>query len=129
MSWKFTNERPIFLQLTERIELKIIKGDYPPGGKLETVRELALMAGVNPNTMQRALAELENIGVLFSKRGDGRYVTEDSAIITALRDRYVAQKTQDYISSLRELSLSDDAILQAVSDGLRSNSNERKRES
>lgn len=129
MSWKFTNERPIFLQLTERIELKIIKGDYPPGGKLETVRELALMAGVNPNTMQRALAELENIGVLFSKRGDGRYVTDDSAIITALRDRYVAQKTQDYISSLRELSLSDDAILQAVSDGLRSNSNERKRES
>ncbi len=114
MSWQFTNERPIFQQLTEMILLKIIKGEYPPGSRLQGVRELAITAGVNPNTMQRALAELEEKGILFVKRGDGRYVSEETERINQLKNRYVMQKAQDYVSSLEELNLDPAAITKAV---------------
>jgi DNA-binding transcriptional regulator YhcF (GntR family) len=96
------------------ILLKIIKGEYPPGSRLQGVRELAITAGVNPNTMQRALAELEEKGILFVKRGDGRYVSEETERINQLKNRYVMQKAQDYVSSLEELNLDPAAITKAV---------------
>ncbi len=118
MSWKFTNERPIFQQLNDILLLKIVKGDYPPGAKLETVRELALTAGVNPNTVQRALAELENTGILFTKRGDGRYITDDQKAIEQLKTRFVSKKAETFVSSLKELGLDNAAIVTAVKNSL-----------
>ena len=77
MAWKLDNDRPIYAQIVEKIKLRIISGFYQPGSKLPSVRDLALEAGVNPNTMQKAFAELENSGLLITMRTSGRMVTED----------------------------------------------------
>ena len=83
MDWTFTDDRPIWQQLTEQLTVRILKGEYPPGGRLPAVRELASQAGVNPNTMQRALAQLEADGLAVGSRTAGRTVTEDAAVIAA----------------------------------------------
>ena len=82
MDWRFTDDRPIWLQLTEQLTRRIITGVYPPGSRLPPVRELAAQAGVNPNTMQRALAQLEQDGLAFADRTAGRLVTEDTSVLT-----------------------------------------------
>ena len=81
MAEQFDSSRPIYAQLVERLKAKILAGIYPPGGHLDSVRDLAAAAGVNPNTMQRALAQLENEGLVRTERTAGRYVTEDRALI------------------------------------------------
>ena len=83
MDWTFTDDRPIWQQLTEQLTVRILKGEYPPGGRLPAVRELAAQAGVNPNTMQRALAQLEQDGLAVANRTTGRTVTEDIQVIEA----------------------------------------------
>ena len=85
MDWRFTDDRPIWLQLTEQLTRRIITGVYPPGSRLPPVRELAAQAGVNPNTMQRALAQLEQDGLAFADRTAGRLVTEDTSVLDAVR--------------------------------------------
>ena len=87
VSWSFSNDKPIFQQIADIIILKIISGEYPPGYRLETVRDLALIAGVNPNTMRRALSFAEESGIIYVRRGEGRYVTEDTERIAALKKR------------------------------------------
>ena len=85
MPWNLDADRPIFLQILERIRMDIISGKYTPGEKLPSVRELAAQAAVNPNTMQRAFAELERTGLVYSKRTSGRFITEDQEMIDAIR--------------------------------------------
>ena len=77
MRWEFSNDAPIYTQLIQQIKVGIVAGVFPPGERLPSVRELATEAGVNPNTMQRALAELERDGLVYSQRTAGRFVTED----------------------------------------------------
>ena len=81
MTWNFTPDRPIYLQLQERLKLSIVSGIYPPGDRLPAVRDLAIEAAVNPNTVQRALAELEREGLVHAQRTSGRFVTEDKDVI------------------------------------------------
>ena len=81
MGEQFDASRPIYAQLVERLKARILAGTYPPGGHLDSVRDLAAAAGVNPNTMQRALAQLETEGLVHTERTAGRYVTEDTALI------------------------------------------------
>lgn len=119
MSWSFTNDKPIFQQLVDIITLKIVSGEYPAGSKLDAVRELAVTAGVNPNTMQRALAEIESTGLIFTKRGDGRYVTEDRDKITAVKNAYASGKVRLFIESVKALGLDDEEIIKAVNNELR----------
>lgn len=85
MSEQFDAGRPIYAQLVERLKARILAGTYPPGGHLDSVRDLAAAAGVNPNTMQRALAQLESEGLVRTERTSGRYVTEDTNLIEQLR--------------------------------------------
>ena len=91
MEWKLTDDRPIWMQLSEQMARRIVAGQYPPGSKLPAVRELAADAGVNPNTMQRALAQLENDGLAVSNRTAGRMVTENIAAIEAVRRNMARQ--------------------------------------
>ena len=77
MKWKFTGDIPIYLQIMEQMKEQIATGTWKPGEKLPSVRELAVQAGVNPNTMQKALAELEREGMLYSQRTAGRFVSEN----------------------------------------------------
>ena len=86
MDWVFTGDRPIWQQLTEQLTLRILQGEYPPGERLPGVRELAAQAGVNPNTMQRALAQLETDGLAVGGRTAGRTVTENREVIQSVRE-------------------------------------------
>ncbi len=85
MEWRLTEDRPIWLQLSEQLTRRIVTGVYPPGSKLPPVRELAAEAGVNPNTMQRALAQLEQSGLAKADRTAGRLVTDDAAALESAR--------------------------------------------
>ena len=83
MPWSFQADTPIYTQLVARLQEQIVSGAYPPGSKLPSVRDLAADAGVNPNTVQRAFAELERLGLIYTQRTSGKFVTEDAAAIDA----------------------------------------------
>ena len=85
MAWDLDADRPIYAQLVERIQMQIVSGQYPAGGKLPSVRELAAVAAVNPNTMQKAFAELERSGLIITQRTNGRTVTEDQQKIRDIK--------------------------------------------
>ena len=85
MRWQFSNDAPIYSQLIEQIKVGIVSGVFPPGERLPSVRDMATEAGVNPNTMQRAMTELERSGLVYSQRTAGRFVTEDKAMIEATK--------------------------------------------
>ena len=101
MAEQFDSSRPIYAQLVERLKAKILAGVYPPGGHLDSVRDLAAAAGVNPNTMQRALAQLENESLVRTERTAGRYVTEDRALIEQLRAEAARNLTAEFLEKMR----------------------------
>ena len=103
MPWNLDSDRPIYLQLMERIQHDIISGTYKPGDKLPSVRELAMEASVNPNTMQKAFAELENSGLLITMRTSGRMVTEDEERISMVRETIAQEKIDAFLQDMREL--------------------------
>lgn len=92
MLWELTNDRPLYIQLIEQIKLLILSGEYGPGTQLPSVRELALAASVNPNTMQRALSELEREGLLINERTNGRKITNDTSMIHSMREELANAK-------------------------------------
>lgn len=111
MEWKLTDDRPIWMQLSEQMARRIVAGQYPPGSKLPPVRELAADAGVNPNTMQRALAQLESDGLAVSNRTAGRAVTEDSAAIESVRRTMARRITKEFLSAIADLGYTrEDAL-------------------
>ena len=103
MVFDLQSSRPIWLQLSEQLSRRILTGIYPPGSRFPTVRDLASEAGVNPNTMQRALSQLETDGLVNTNRTAGRTVTEDTAVLDALRKRLVGEATERYFSDMNEL--------------------------
>ncbi len=106
MEWTLSDDRLIFQQLYEQLTRRIVSGCYPPGSRLPSVRDLAAEAGVNPNTMQRALAQLEGSGLAESNRTSGRVVTTDERRIQAVRRQLVYQASQDYLTAAQELGYS-----------------------
>lgn len=106
MGEQFDSSRPIYAQLVERLKAKILAGTYPPGGHLESVRDLAAAAGVNPNTMQRALAQLETEGLVRTERTAGRYVTEDTGLIEQLREKSARMLAEDFLEKMRGIGYS-----------------------
>jgi DNA-binding transcriptional regulator YhcF (GntR family) len=99
----FQAERPIYLQLMDEIKARIVAGKLAPGAKIDSVRELAAFYTVNPNTVQRALAELERGGLLSTKRASGKTVTEDEEMIKDLRSRLAAERTKSFVSTMEAL--------------------------
>ena len=95
MDWNFRSDQPIYSQLTQRLTEAIVSGIYAPGEKLPSVRELAVEAGVNPNTVQRALAELERDGLVFSQRTTGRFVTENENMIVNAKLRIAIEGAKE----------------------------------
>lgn len=111
MDFTFDNERPIYIQLVEQLQLYVVSGKIPPGNKLPSVRDLAMQAQVNPNTMQRALAELEDLRLIYTERTNGKYVTDNQKLINKYREKYASLKTEKYFSEMRELGFSDLEII------------------
>ena len=128
MAWTFSGDKPIFAQLVERITLDILTHRYSPGDRLPAVRDLAMDAGVNPNTVQRALSETEQTGLIVTKRGDGRFVTDDESAIDAVRERYVNARTDEFIFALRSFGLTESEIIEKLSGALSKERNEDKDE-
>lgn len=103
MAWELDADRPIYAQLVERIQREIVSGKYQPGEKLPSVRDLAAVAAVNPNTMQKAFAELERSGLIMTQRTSGRMVTEDTELISNTREKLAAGHMRIFIDNMQEL--------------------------
>lgn len=119
MPWDLENDRPIYLQLMERIQQDIIKGVYQPGGKIPSVRELALEAAVNPNTMQKALSELERSGLVYSQRTSGRFITEDKKLLSHMKSELAKTHIHDFFTSMRQLGFCDEEILELFTEAIK----------
>ena len=102
MAWKLDSDRPIYAQILEVMQLRIIAGVYRSGEKIPSVRELAAEAGVNPNTMQKALAELEKEGLVMAQRTSGRIVTEDMEMIKQTREQLAREQVQEFIDKMEK---------------------------
>ncbi|MFI3208800.1 MAG: GntR family transcriptional regulator [Eubacteriales bacterium] len=103
MAWDIDNTRPIYLQLMERIQLDIITGIYKPGDKLPSVRELATTAAVNPNTMQKALTELEHLALVYTKRTSGRFITEDIILLDNMKHDLAMNHIEAFLVNMNQL--------------------------
>ncbi len=114
MGWRFNNDRSIYLQLVEQISNRIATGFYLPGGRLPSVRELAAEAEVNPNTMQKALAELERQELLFSQRTAGRFVTEDTGRILKMKKQAARGAVDVFLKQMENLGLSETEIIELI---------------
>ena len=111
MKWQFSNDAPIYSQLIAQIKVGIVSGAFPPGERLPSVRDLATEAGVNPNTMQRALTELERDGLVYSQRTSGRYVTEDQTAITEARHALAADRGRSFLTDMERLGFEKEDLL------------------
>ncbi len=119
MPWDLDNNRPIYIQLMERIRLDIVSGVYRPGDRLPSVRELALQAAVNPNTMQKALSELERSGIVYSKRTSGRMITEDEAMLRQLKTELAQEHIRSFLEKMDKLGFSKEEILALTQEQLK----------
>lgn len=111
MTYQFDTNRPIYLQVMEDVKNKIASKEYRPGDKIQPVRELASVYEVNPNTVQKALAELERENIVYSKRTSGRYITEDQEIISNLINEMVNQRINTFINDMNNLGYSKQDII------------------
>ena len=116
MRWNIRSDAPVYSQLVEHIKLAIVSGEFPLGSRLPSVRELAAEAGVNPNTMQRAFAELEREGLVLTLRTAGRTVTEDALRIEAVKRRLAAAAIQTFWVSMRLLGFDQSEALQMLAE-------------
>lgn len=114
MAWNLDSDRPIYTQILERIQLRIVNGVYEAGEKIPSVRELAAEAGVNPNTMQKALAELERSGLVMAQRTSKRVVTEDKQMIWELRQRLAQQHVTEFMGRMEKLGFQKNEIMRLL---------------
>lgn len=103
--WKFTNDRPVYLQIVDEIISRIAGGVYKPGERIPSVRELAEEARVTPNTMQRALAEVERSGYIISLRTSGKFVTDDSEAVAQLSSTRLDKLVADFAAELGKMGV------------------------
>ncbi len=119
MTWNLDSSRPIYAQLAEQVRLDIISGLYQPGSKLPSVRELAAQAKVNPNTMQKALAELERSGLVHSMRTSGRFITEDTDMIKRIKEDLAADQIKEFLEKMSGMGFQPQDTLQLIEKILR----------
>lgn len=111
MDWHFNNERPIYSQLVEGLQFWIVSGKLRPGEKLPSVRDLAAQASVNPNTVQRALVELEQKGLVCTKRTSGRFVSEDESQMIQARERLATETISHFLLDMKKLGCRPEEIV------------------
>lgn len=116
--WHLTNDRPVFIQIMEKLRRDIVTGSYRPGDKLPSVRELAGEAAVNPNTMQRAFSELEREGLVYTKRTNGRFITEDLSMISQLKEQMALDAISQFLNSMQQLGFSGKETLALLKESL-----------
>ena len=110
MLFEFNNSTPIYIQIVEKFKIAIISGELRSGERLPSVRELAVASSVNPNTMQKALGELENLGLVFTERTNGKFVTHDTLLINSFKQKYAEETTLAYLKSMQVVGYNTDDI-------------------
>lgn len=118
MTWEFDNNKPIYLQLLDILKFKIIAGELPAGSKLSSVRDMAEEAGVNPNTMQKALAELERENLVYSQRTSGRFVTDDEEKIKSMREEVANIEIKSLSEVLIKLGYEKNELVAVITKSL-----------
>lgn len=121
--WDFDSATPIYVQIVAELSRRVAFGTYSPGERLPSVRDLAAEAGVNPNTMQRALATLENEGLVHAERTSGRFVTTNEERLRALRRSLVDDCVSEFVGRMRAMGVGDSQIAGVVQDWLRGDGN------
>lgn len=116
MEYIFDNERPIYIQLVEMIRIDIVSGKFEKGQRLPSVRELALIMKVNPNTMQKALAELEDEKLIYTERTNGKYVTEDEKLIEKVKKKLAQEKVNNYLNSMKNIGINYELAIQYLQE-------------
>ncbi len=119
MSWNLDSDRPIFLQIIQKIQTDIISGFYQPGDKLPSVRELASEASVNPNTMQKALSELERTGLVYSQRTSGRFITEDHKMIQHLKSELAQKIIEEFLEHMSQLGIQREEAIALITETIK----------
>ena len=107
----FSNDRPIYIQILEQLQVLIISGNISIGERIPSVRDLALEYKVNPNTVQKALQELEIIGLIYTERTNGKFVTSDKKIIQKYKEKFAKEKVSDYFKSMKKLGFSNEEAI------------------
>ena len=123
MPWNLDSSRPIYLQIIERVQMVIITGRYQPGDKLPSVRDLAQEAAVNPNTMQKALSELERSGLIYSQRTSGRFITEDKELIHQMKKELAAAEVSAFVAHMKQLGITPEEIRQLLAETIEEEEN------
>ena len=118
MQWQFSNDAPIYTQLIQQVKVGIVTGAFPPGERLPSVRDMATEAGVNPNTRQRALAERERDGLVYSQRTAGRFVTEDNTMINTAKRSLAERHVKTFLEAMLRLGFQKDEIIDLISKEL-----------
>lgn len=116
MTWDIKSDRPIHTQLLNELEKRIVSGVYKQGDRLMSVRELAQEARVNPNTMQRALAELERMGLVYTVRTTGRYITEDEERIKQIKKEMALQHMKEFQKEMYALGFQKEEMLNMLKE-------------
>lgn len=116
MGWELKSDRPIYTQLLEELKRRIVSGYYQPGERLLPVRELAQEAKVNPNTMQKALSELERQSLVFAVRTTGRYITEDADLIEKTKEEFATYHVRTYYKEMKALGYKKEGMVKLISD-------------
>ena len=116
MDWKLDDNRPIWPQLKEQLMTAIVAGKYQMGGAFPTVRELAEDAGVNRNTMQRALSELENDGFVITNRTAGRTVTTDEELVKSMKEKIAKQNIEKFILEMAAIGYSEEEVIKMINE-------------
>lgn len=111
MAEEFDTTKPIYIQIMERINKKIVRNEWKAGEKLPSVREMAVETGVNPNTIQRTYSELERMGIVETRRGHGTFVTENAEVIERLRERLKRDIVADFVRNMTELGFTLDEMI------------------
>lgn len=114
MEITFNNQTPIYLQIVNEIKKQIISGKLSAGTRIPSVRELAIKYQVNPNTMQKALSELETEGLLFTERTNGKFVTTDEKIIETIKLKFAKEITDKYILEMTSLGITKKGIIERL---------------
>ena len=110
----FNKNIPIYIQIEEQIKLDIITNKYKPGEKIKSVREFALELKINPNTINRALLELEEQGLIITQRTNGKYITENKKTIEQEKNKLINKKIEEFISDMKELEISKKEIINLI---------------
>lgn len=116
MHFEFDDHSPIYIQLVEQIKINILCGNLQPMERLPSVRELALMTKVNPNTMQKALTELEETGLIFTERTNGKFVTADTALIARYKNEYAASLAQRFLHSMENAGFTHEEAIRYLQE-------------